>query len=1335
MAGAEALPACTLVDCLCAVHAPATPAAERLRATQHLEAFKQRAHEHLPELLALVAPLRAAQERHFAMHTLVELVRARWPSLAELRRAELKALALQLVGLLGEAAEPAFIAGAAVRLVCELAVREWPQRWPELVDELLRAAERSPRHAALALECMSSLADEVREHTSARLPDARHAELCKSLEAVSAHVAARAHACAADALAHLRACTSAAEAGAEEAAELVRAASRALCAQLLPLPADAINALRLEEIGAALLELPPALAALGGRGVGALGAAGQGDDARASGCELLAALASAKASARAADPADDLALRAADAAVRALGAKSVRASLARPTAPSEYALHKRLAQLFTALGGALLGRYHNHAQLGSAAAVAASARAGALCEALARVVGVLLGLMAHPSLALCAPIHPFWTALLRSEQLAADDARARVREQLPQLLRCALLKLQRARASDAPVHADADAYAALECADEDELADAAARERAAVIGWVGAAVSRAPAICVACGARWAAEAADRAAGACAGSAADDEARSVLAGACALLEAIVRDAQRTPALDALAAAAGHTRGRALPPPSAEESEAAARVAAASAALLRWRPASAAHAALQARALGALVPAWAAGSPAPLLAGVLHALLALCACDGGADARARAAAADARARAAGALGALARCALGELSANGMVPAFLEATLKALLAGGLGGPAGEGGESGVGGGGGGAHDDDGSVERSLLEAYAAASGAAPCAADQRALLSRVAEPLLAALDEAGATESAEAFAIVAGLAPARAGADGWRAVAAAAPARARLVRALRGFAILLRRAPPPAPTDGGAADGGHPLAAHVPRAARAAVRALLCIDRLTCQPELEPASALCPLISPQLLRARVLALTPADRSALLGRAERSAEQRFGAQPGAGGDGGSLRGDGHGGGGGGAGGVHDDASAADAARAWLCAVRREASRLLALAATGSGGALHNDLPSLRAAVELVSFAPFGSLPVLSAAARVAVGRALLVGCATAELAAQVGRALLPHLCAAVARRVDGEFERVRRADGVGDVDGGARAGLPGSAAGSDGEMDTLLDDRLARLLANEALECMHAVLCAQLPGARAAGAAQPQPQPQPAGGGSGGGGGVPPVGAHARALGGLGEALLAQPDSALALVGLLVAAFDWRDATALRHAAGCALCALPALVRCAQLRAAAARLLPPAAARALAWRDAPHGELVGALRELHAALLDTDEEDAPRAALLALPGVTAAALDDAERALRAAGAARHDVDAARARQRAYRALLAPVVAFAGGGGNASDANGGARAAPVTDLDEPLVVRRQGRQPCARGAGDETPGDAAIESAIEAEGAAWLFG
>mmetsp|Transcript_24006 Transcript_24006/g.60729 ORF Transcript_24006/g.60729 Transcript_24006/m.60729 type:complete len:100 (+) Transcript_24006:727-1026(+) len=90
------------------------------------------------------------------------------------------------------------------------------------------------------------------------------------------------------------------------------------------------------------------------------------------------------------------------------------------------------------------------------------------------------------------------------------------------------------------------------------------------------------------------------------------------------------------------------------------------------------------------------------------------------------------------------------------------------------------------------------------------------------------------------------------------------------------------------------------------------------------------------------------------------------------------------------------------------------------------------------------------------------------------------------------------------------------------------------------------------------------------------------------------------------------------------------------------------------------------------------------------------------------------------------------------HASDELKAKQRAYRALLAPLIALSGAGGER--AGGKAIGFKIGELAEPLVVRggpraaRRNRQTAqaADGAADEHP-DSALD--IEANGSTWLFG
>ena len=144
-----------------AVHAPGTSNAVRKQASTALEQFKAR-EDCVYYALHLVTnkddPRHNDAVRHFGLHVLHNLIRARWKApattagagggaegagagpgpLPEPAKAELRRTVLQLLrGGTRGIGEKRFIKEKAVALVVEVAKRDWPPRWPSLLGDLV----------------------------------------------------------------------------------------------------------------------------------------------------------------------------------------------------------------------------------------------------------------------------------------------------------------------------------------------------------------------------------------------------------------------------------------------------------------------------------------------------------------------------------------------------------------------------------------------------------------------------------------------------------------------------------------------------------------------------------------------------------------------------------------------------------------------------------------------------------------------------------------------------------------------------------------------------------------------------------------------------------------------------------------------------------------------------------------------------------------------------------------------------------------------------------------------------------------------------------------------
>ncbi|KAG7395216.1 hypothetical protein PHYBOEH_004123 [Phytophthora boehmeriae] len=150
-------------------HSPLASASDRQAAYAFCEEFKSRSDCALYAVALYRNPgggdaLELHTRQHFALHVLEHHVLTRWSSLpAE----EQKKMRLELVQLLlnepqpDGADDPVFVKEKKVALLAQIAKRQFPQRWPELLPELLQVWQTgSPRQVELVLMILRSLAED-----------------------------------------------------------------------------------------------------------------------------------------------------------------------------------------------------------------------------------------------------------------------------------------------------------------------------------------------------------------------------------------------------------------------------------------------------------------------------------------------------------------------------------------------------------------------------------------------------------------------------------------------------------------------------------------------------------------------------------------------------------------------------------------------------------------------------------------------------------------------------------------------------------------------------------------------------------------------------------------------------------------------------------------------------------------------------------------------------------------------------------------------------------------------------------------------------------------------
>lgn len=134
-----------------------------------------------------VSPLEVHTRQHFALHVLEHYVLTKWSALPVAEQSTLRA---ELVDLLLRTTtttddEPVFLKEKKVSLIAAIAKRQFPQRWPEFLPELLQIWQTgTPKQVELVLMILRSLAEDcVSSNFNTSIPPARRKDILQGLNA------------------------------------------------------------------------------------------------------------------------------------------------------------------------------------------------------------------------------------------------------------------------------------------------------------------------------------------------------------------------------------------------------------------------------------------------------------------------------------------------------------------------------------------------------------------------------------------------------------------------------------------------------------------------------------------------------------------------------------------------------------------------------------------------------------------------------------------------------------------------------------------------------------------------------------------------------------------------------------------------------------------------------------------------------------------------------------------------------------------------------------------------------------------------------------------------
>ncbi|KAE8980992.1 hypothetical protein PR003_g25370 [Phytophthora rubi] len=169
-------------------HSPLASAAERQAAYAFCEDFKGRADCALYAAALYRNPgpgdaLELHRRRHFALHVLEHHVLTRWGALPAEEQQAMRAELVALLLLRPSEDEPVFVREKKVALLTHMAKRQFPQRWPELLPELLQVWQTGDdAQIELVLLVLRSLAEDcVSSSFNTSIPPARRKDILQGL--------------------------------------------------------------------------------------------------------------------------------------------------------------------------------------------------------------------------------------------------------------------------------------------------------------------------------------------------------------------------------------------------------------------------------------------------------------------------------------------------------------------------------------------------------------------------------------------------------------------------------------------------------------------------------------------------------------------------------------------------------------------------------------------------------------------------------------------------------------------------------------------------------------------------------------------------------------------------------------------------------------------------------------------------------------------------------------------------------------------------------------------------------------------------------------------------
>ncbi|OQR92763.1 exportin-5-like protein [Achlya hypogyna] len=165
-------------------HAPDSAQADRAAAYAFCESFQSRPDCVSYAFYLLQSGGHGAHHRHFALHVVETWLRVHWKSVPFEDTVMYRSTLLDIAGRHVAADEPSFLKEKLVKVLADIAKRQFPQRWPDLLEQLLQLWCVGPVQAEIVMLLFRSIAEDcVSSSFNSTIPPTRRKDILQGLNA------------------------------------------------------------------------------------------------------------------------------------------------------------------------------------------------------------------------------------------------------------------------------------------------------------------------------------------------------------------------------------------------------------------------------------------------------------------------------------------------------------------------------------------------------------------------------------------------------------------------------------------------------------------------------------------------------------------------------------------------------------------------------------------------------------------------------------------------------------------------------------------------------------------------------------------------------------------------------------------------------------------------------------------------------------------------------------------------------------------------------------------------------------------------------------------------